>query len=118
MTARMDTSPGIFNSVLDGDCGVMDARGLTARSLVTGATAKDQSRRGNPCSVARSFRGAQMAGEAALAAAAQRAEIIGVFGIVGVTDEVGNRRIAQHASAIGQRRAGKAQHLSVGEVDV
>ena len=68
--------------------------------------------------MARSFRGAQMAGEAALAAAAQRAEIVGVIGIVGMTDEVGDRRIAQHAPAIGQRRADEAQHLSVGEIDV
>ena len=35
-----------------------------------------------------------------------------------MANEVGDRRIAQHASAIGQRRANEAQHLSVGEIDV
>ena len=35
-----------------------------------------------------------------------------------MADEVGDRRIAQHAPAVGQRGAGEPQHLSVGEVDV
>ena len=44
--------------------------------------------------------------------------VVGAAGIVGVANEVGDRRIAQHASAVGQRRADEAQHLSVGEIDV
>ena len=59
------------------------------------------------------FRGAQMPGEAAIAAAAQRPVVVGVGGIVGMADEVGHRRIAQHSSAVGQRRAAETQHLSV-----
>src|ERR1700682_3841596 len=52
----------------------------------------------------RLFRGAQMAGEAPLATPAQRPVIIGAGGIVGMTDQIGHRRVAQHASAVGQCR--------------
>src|ERR1700675_2321438 len=61
------------------------------------------------------FRGAQVAGENEIAAAAQRPQIVGVRGIVGMTDEIGDRRIAQHAPAVRQRRATETQYLSVGE---
>src|ERR1700675_2847109 len=61
------------------------------------------------------FRGAQVAGENEIAAAAQRAQIVGVRGVVGMTDELGDRRIAQHAPAVRQRRATETQYLSVGE---
>src|SRR5580693_10170250 len=56
------------------------------------------------------FRGAQMPDEAAIAAAAQRLIIGSVVGVIGMADEIGHRRVAQHASAVGQRRANEAQH--------
>src|SRR3954471_18507094 len=63
------------------------------------------------------FRGAELVGEAAIAAT-QRAVVVAAVGIVVVANEVGDRRIAQHAPAIGQRRANETQHLPVGKINV
>ena len=38
--------------------------------------------------------------------------------VVGVADQIGYRRVAQHSSAVGQRRATETQHLSVLELDI
>src|SRR5262245_21770193 len=62
------------------------------------------------------FGGAEVPGHG-VTATAQRAKIVGAAGIVGVTDEIGDRRVAQHAATVGQHRATEAQYLSVGEID-
>ena len=67
---------------------------------------------------ARLFRGALMTGRIAVEAAAQRAVVVGSGGVVALTDEVGDGRITQHTSAVGQRRATETQHLATGEPDV
>src|SRR5271155_2730554 len=70
------------------------------------------------CRAAALFGSAQLSGELAIRAVAQRAIIVGAGGIVGMADQIGDRRVAQHSPAVGQHRAGKAQHLPVGEVDI
>src|SRR5436305_8839794 len=62
------------------------------------------------------FRRAQVPRKPALPAVAQRPVIVGVGGVVGVADEIGYGRVAQHSPAVGQRRATEAQHLAVREV--
>src|SRR5258706_3662431 len=52
----------------------------------------------------RLFRGTEVPSNAATAAAAQRPVVVGPGGIVGTADQVGHRRVAQHSSAVGQRR--------------
>ena len=47
------------------------------------------------------FGRAQMIAESDAAAAAQGTVVIGASRIVGVTDQIGHRRVAQHATAVG-----------------
>src|ERR1700736_992096 len=90
--------------------------GARGRTIPSFAMKRDQSlwrpgaAPGRPGAAPGSLRRAQLPREVAIAAAAaQRAVVVGIRGVVAVADEVGDGRIAQHASAVRQRRAAEAQ---------
>src|SRR4051794_8928896 len=74
--------------------------------------------RERPCRKAALLRRAQMPGRGAIPAGTQRTVELGICRIVAMTNQVGDRRIAEHASAVRQGRATETQYLPVRQLDV